>query len=1039
MRLSIRAKFLIVCLLLVFSAIVGISATYYTLTRRDKQRESRQRIQIGFDIILNDFSKRVNAYTESARKFLAENVTLLWATYTYSRDSSEAGTIRFLFDHFADVSQELKQFGRVSLADRVMLYGANKRLLAVYERKGERERVGAYLVSEREGAHYLPMDDPSISAEITYRRNNLAIGARNKAFPDIPLPPGVEAVYPAEIPAAIAIDFFREGQQIGIRMAAPILRRGVKIGMLVGEVFYTQSMAEEYASLSKTDISFFAGNQFSLGTFTKQTALDAATLDTAIPCQSLLAAPRAMPIQSLAFGIHRYYQGQCVFQDRENVIGAITVNLSQAIEQKEIGKMLEAVFTISGIAIALSVGVVSWVIAPKFANPIMRLSQAAMRMAQGDLTLQIETGGNDELGTLSRSFVHMRGEIQRKIQELEQLNAALDQRVEERTAELLRQNYILDAFMETVPDRIVFKDRDGRITRANMAYARQMRLARPADAVGKTVFDFFPEDEARRRHAQEVEIMQTETPVFGVEEEREGIDGQEEWALITKMPLRNERGEMIGVFGISRDITPLKRGEEALRHAKEAAESANRAKSEFLANMSHELRTPLNVILGFAQIMARNPAHSAEDQEHLTIIRHSGEHLLTLINNVLDVSKIEAGRLSLNESAVDLFALLRDLEAMFSQKAAQKHLRLAFERAAALPRAVCVDAGKLRQVLINLLNNAVKFTQTGGVTLRVSRAEPDDPAACLLRFEVEDTGPGIAPDEMALLFQAFQQTQSGRQAQEGTGLGLAISQRFVRLLGGHISAQSEVGRGAAFAFTIPVKPADSREIADEMPVRRIIALETGQPRYRILIADDKPDNRMALVKLLTPIGFETAEASNGQEAIAVWTEFKPHLIWMDVRMPLMDGCEATRRMKATAQGRATVILALTASGVEDEQRRAMTAGCDGFLRKPFRETEIFDMMQKYLGVRYLCEEEAGLPSAACERLFSDILTPDALAALPPDAFAALRQAVDETDPARVSEIVAALAPQFAALGEALTALTKEFRFDILHTVFEETA
>lgn len=196
---------------------------------------------------------------------------------------------------------------------------------------------------------------------------------------------------------------------------------------------------------------------------------------------------------------------------------------------------------------------------------------------------------------------------------------------------------------------------------------------------------------------------------------------------------------------------------------------------------------------------------------------------------------------------------------------------------------------------------------------------------------------------------------------------------------------------------------------------------------------------MALVKLLTPVGFETAEAGNGQEAIAVWTEFKPHLIWMDVRMPLMDGCEATRRMKATAQGRATVILALTASGVEDEQRRAMTAGCDGFLRKPFRETEIFDMMQKYLGVRYLCEEEAGLPSAARERLFSDILTPDALAALPPDAFAALRQAVDETDPARVSEIVAALAPQFAALGEALTALTKEFRFDILHTAFEDTA
>ncbi len=1042
MKMSIRTKFLIVCLFLVLVTIAGISLTYYTLTKQDKQRESRQRIQIGFDIILNDYTRRITIYTQSVKRFLAENVALLWATYTYSRDQSEEGTIRFLFDNFADASEELRQFGRVASADRVMLYGANRRLLVVYRRVGEQELKGGYFVSAEEGAQYLPMNDPMTLAEITFRRINSALHFKNKPFPDVPLPPGVAAIYDQDIPDDISIYIFKEGTQLGIRIVAPIYRRDVKMGVLVGDVFYTQSMIEEYASLSKTEINFFAENQFSVGTLKKQMLLDERILTGTMSCQDVRDQLQHLAITSVTFGIDTYYQGACVLKNGENAIGTITVSLSQEIEQQEIGNILETVFTTSGIGILICLALVSWVVVPKFTNPILRLDHAALRMAQGDLQQPIDVRGNDELSTLAQSFAHMRDEIQRKIQELENLNAELDQRVENRTAELVRQKYILDIFMETVPDRIFFKDREGKITRANAAYTLRIGLHNPTEAIGKTVFDLFPTEEAQKRHEQDLEILRTGIPLIGEEEEREGNDGQREWALITKMPLRNEHGDIIGTFGISRDITLLKHSEEALRQAKESAESASRAKSEFLANMSHELRTPLNVMLGFAQIMARHSDISGENREYLDIIRHSGEHLLSLINNVLDLSKIEAGRMSVNESTIDLFRLLSELEEMFTHKAAQKHLSVIFEQAEHTPQYVYLDAPKLRQVLINLLNNAIKFTEEGGIAVRVKPVEapaamPEQQNRCWLRFEVEDTGPGIAPEEAGMLFEAFGQTKTGRQAQEGTGLGLTISQRFVQLLGGEIHVNSIVAQGTTFSFTIPVEVAQGQETANLLPSRRIIALEPGQPRYRILVVDDKPGNRHVLTRLLTPFGFDVAEAVNGQEALAVWREFKPHLIWMDIRMPVMNGYEATRQMKASAEGRATVVIALTASGFDDEHEKVLAAGCDGFLHKPFRETDIFEMMQKYLGVRYVYEESRDAERIITPATFRDVLSPEAILAIPSEMLAEMRQAVIEVDPSKMHQMIVMIRHEHQALAEALEALIKEFRFDILQSIFEE--
>ncbi len=397
-----------------------------------------------------------------------------------------------------------------------------------------------------------------------------------------------------------------------------------------------------------------------------------------------------------------------------------------------------------------------------------------------------------------------------------------------------------------------------------------------------------------------------------------------------------------------------------LEIAKDKAEVANKAKSQFIANMNHELRSPLNAILGFTQIMTRSQTLATEHQENVGIINRSGEHLLTLVNNVLDLSKIEAGRITLNEKNFDFYRLLSDIEDMLHFKAEAKSLQLLVEYTADVPQYIRTDEVKLRQVLINLINNAIKFTEEGGISVRVGSNSPNSNSIKII-CEVEDTGAGIAPEELDRLFEAFIQTEAGKQAQEGTGLGLSISRKFVQLMGGDIHVTSQINKGTIFRFDIEATIVKENEVNAQTPKRRVIALEVNQPTYRILVVDDKPLNCKLLIKLLAPLGFEVKEANNGQEAVKIWDRWQPHLIWMDMRMPVMDGYEATQQIKATTKGQATTIIALTASGLEEEKAVTLSAGCDDFMRKPFREEDIFQKMEEYLGVRYVYEKIESTP------------------------------------------------------------------------------
>jgi signal transduction histidine kinase/DNA-binding response OmpR family regulator/ligand-binding sensor domain-containing protein/HPt (histidine-containing phosphotransfer) domain-containing protein len=395
---------------------------------------------------------------------------------------------------------------------------------------------------------------------------------------------------------------------------------------------------------------------------------------------------------------------------------------------------------------------------------------------------------------------------------------------------------------------------------------------------------------------------------------------------------------------------------ELLQASEHRAQEASRAKSVFLANMSHELRTPLNGVLGFAQLMGRRAGRDDEDRRHLTIIQRSGEHLLGLINEVLSLSRIEAGRASLQEAPFDLRAMLDDLVEMLRARAEAKALSLNCEIEGGLPAAVNGDLGKLRQILLNLLGNAVKFTAKGKVTLRAAWTDG------VGRFDVQDTGPGIAAAEAERIFEPFVQTEVGRRAREGTGLGLGLARELARLMGGDITVDGAVGRGARFRVQVRLPAADAAALASRQP-GRVLRLAPGQPAWRILVVDDVKHNRDLLRGLIESVGYDVREAATGEEAVALWRRFEPHLIWMDKRMPGVDGLEATRRIReesARAGGPPVKIIAHSASALSHERSEILASGCDDFVAKPFQEATIFAKMAEHLGARY--EYEVDRPS-----------------------------------------------------------------------------
>jgi signal transduction histidine kinase/CheY-like chemotaxis protein len=394
-----------------------------------------------------------------------------------------------------------------------------------------------------------------------------------------------------------------------------------------------------------------------------------------------------------------------------------------------------------------------------------------------------------------------------------------------------------------------------------------------------------------------------------------------------------------------------------LQAAKEAAEVANRAKSIFLASMSHELRTPLNAILGFARLMDRDELFPDRHRRNLATVNRAGEHLLGMISDVLDMSKIESGQMQMEGSAFDLRRMLRELSAMSEVRAEGKGLRFLLEISPELPRYVVSDPGKVRQILINLLGNAVKYTDEGGAVLRATGSTKAD-GARWIQLEVEDSGRGIPQNRLARIFEPFVQTGSSK-GEEGTGLGLAITDRLVDLLGGRIEVESRSGEGSVFRVHLPLVPASPEQARPTAPRRRAVGLAPGERTdWRLLGAEDNADNRDLLRAVLQNVGLDVREATNGAEAVELFERWRPHLIWMDNRMPVMDGCEAAERIRSLPGGDECRIIAVSASTFRDEVEELLAAGFDDYLRKPYRDGELYAMLERHLGIRFSYEEEA---------------------------------------------------------------------------------
>ncbi len=584
---------------------------------------------------------------------------------------------------------------------------------------------------------------------------------------------------------------------------------------------------------------------------------------------------------------------------------------------------------------------------------------------------------------------------------------------------------------------------------------------------------------------------------------------------------------LLGVSQLAQQLSASRRKIESysqqLEQTATAANSANQAKSEFLANMSHELRTPLNAILGFAQLMQRDSLRQHEKQlsnkqqtsaspsntvtseqtsshltssshnEYLNIISRSGEHLLNLINDVLSMSKIEAGRTIVDVVCFDLRYLLLTLEEMLRMRAESKAIQLFVKIDDAVPQFIKTDEVKLRQILVNLVGNAIKFTQKGHVTLSISKASiskttqlpetsqtPTSTSSTVsasmqgtveqttdthtsdrtprqptntnqndfsLFFTVQDTGSGIPADELPHLFDPFFRASRTRTTEQGTGLGLAISQRFVKMLGGEIQVQSIPNHGSTFSFAIQAQQADPEELPAE-PLGEVIGLAAGQPNYRILVVEDVFSARQLLVALLSQVGFEIQTASNGKEAIAAYQTWHPHLIWMDMRMPIMDGYEATQQIRAlptAASAPPTKIIAITASAFEEERTAVLASGCDDLVRKPFSTRTIFDKMAEHIGVQYQYQKQptasgshqppsrpavSTSPPNSPEQA-SGQPSPEQMAVMPAAWLASFHQAAITVDAEALYQLISQIPEEHTPLANSLTRLTQTFCFDEL--------